>query len=781
MSSKSGKNHRPKTGASSQTAHVQATFRQAMAFHHRGQLAEAKELYESVLKAMPRHFDALHLLGVLAFQTNNHGPAVELIGKAIEIYPVNAAFYSNLGNALQALGRFDEAVERYNRAIAIQPDYADAYNNRGIALQELKRFDEALESFSRAIAIQPGYADAHFNCGNILKELGRLEDAVPSYDRAIALQPNYAEAWINRGNTLKEMGHLEDAVENYGRATALQPDYTEAHYNRGCILQELKRSEEALESFSRAIALRPDYAEAHYNCGLALMTRKRHTDALASYDRAIAIRPDYTEAWNNRGNVLKELQRYADALECFNRAIALQPGYADAWYNRGNVLKELKLLEEAVESFARAASLRPGYTEAYNNCGNVLKELGRLEDALLSYDQAVDSQPDDAEAYNNRGNVLKEIGLFDAAQESYNRAIAFRPDYAEAYSNRGLLFQALGRLDDAIEDYNRAIACPSDYLDACWNKSLALLLAGNFAEGWPLYEWRWKLGSAASFTRDFRVPLWRGDEPLAGKTILLHSEQGWGDVIQFCRYARLVAELGARVILEVGQPLAFLLKNLEGVSEIIVRGSALPPFDCHCPLMSLPLAFHTTLDTIPKAPRYLETDKGTLKQWAIRLGEKGKPRIGLAWAGRTTHANDRNRSVTLDALLSHLPGGFQYVSLQKEVCGSDQDTLQTGSEILHFGGEIVDFSDTAALCEHMDLVISVDTSVAHLAGALGKNVWVLLPFAPDFRWLLDRDDSPWYPSARLYRQDRPGNWTGVFQRVERELQNLLPPGVGSVA
>ena len=637
MSSKSGENHRPKTTAPSQTANVQATFHQAMDFHQRGQLAEAKQRYESVLNAMPRHFDALHLLGVIASQTGNHRQAVELIEKAIEIYPANAAFYSNLGNALQALGRFGEAVERYNRAIAIQSDFADACNNRGNALHALGRF------------------------------------------------------------------------------------------------------EEAVESYNRAIGLRPDYVEAFYNRGLALKDLKRTGDALESFDQAIAFQPGYAEAWNNRGNALQALKRAEEALESFRRATVLRPNYADAWYNHGNALQELKRPEEAVGSFERAVALRPDYADAWHSCGNVLHALGHFDEALKSYNRAIAIRPDYADTHNNRGNALKEIGHLEEALSSYDRAIALWPDYADAH----------------------------------WNKALALLLTGNYAQGWPLYEWRWRLGeNTPSPIRNFQEPLWLGDTPLAGKTILLHSEQGLGDAIHFCRYAQLVADLGAQVVLEVGQPLVSALKNLKGVSEVIAKGAPLPPFDYHCPLMSLPLAFHTTLETIPHAPPYLETDRGRREQWAARLGEKSKPRIGLVWAGGTVFKNDRNRSITLGALRSHLPDGFQYVSLQKELRDPDRPILQAHTDILHFGDEIGDFSDTAALCELVDLVISVDTSVAHLAGALGKKMWVLLPFAPDFRWLLHRDDSPWYPSARLYRQDRPGNWKAVFEKIRMDLQNL---------
>jgi hypothetical protein len=311
------------------------------------------------------------------------------------------------------------------------------------------------------------------------------------------------------------------------------------------------------------------------------------------------------------------------------------------------------------------------------------------------------------------------------------------------------------------------------YAEAHYNKSHALLLLGEFDKGWGLCEgWRWKveeLIKAGGGKRNFSQISWHGQKSLAGKTILLYSEQGYGDTIQFCRYVKLVANLGARVILEIQtESLRGLLSDLEGVAQL-VKGNELPDFDFQCSLLSLPLAFKTNIKTIPASASYLNSDAINVAQWKTRLGEKAKPRIGLAWSGNTAHKNDNNRSFPLSSLVKHIPTGFQYVSLQKEVRDVDKPTLQARPDILNFANELNDFSDTAALCELMDIVISVDTSVAHLAAALGKPTWILLPFMPDWRWLLDRTDTPWYPSAKLYRQEAAGDWNGVFERVGADL------------
>ena len=301
-----------------------------------------------------------------------------------------------------------------------------------------------------------------------------------------------------------------------------------------------------------------------------------------------------------------------------------------------------------------------------------------------------------------------------------------------------------------------------------------MLLGGQFAQGWQEYEWRWKNENVNKIAgiRSFSQPLWLGEESLKDKTILLYGEQGLGDTIQFCRYIALVAELGAKVILEVQRPLVKLLKNLEGVSQIVAEGGTLPAFNYQCPLLSLPLAFKTELHNIPSVSEHITSDSENVKKWQTKFGEKFKPRVGLVWSGSAEHKNDHNRSLTLSHLLSYLPSNMEYVCLQKELRGIDKVVLEKNSHIQFYGDALEDFTDTAALCDLIDVVISVDTSVAHLAGTLGKKTWVLLPYSPDWRWLLDRDDSPWYPSAKLYRQKKIGDWNGVLEKLKRDLEKI---------
>ena len=577
---------------------------------------------------------------------------------------------------------------------------------------------------------------------------------------------------IKKGVALHQQGHLAQANVIYQQVLAKQPNHFDALHLSGVISLQSKNPAQAAQLIGKAIEVNPNDASAHCNCGVALKELSRLEDALVSYGKAIAIKPDYADAYNNRGNALKGLNRLEEAVASYEKAIAMKPEYAEAHTNRGVVLRDLGRLNEALADHDKAITIKPDYAEAHSNRGNALQELGRFKEALASYDKAIEISPEYSKTFNHRGVALKELERLEEALSSYDKAIAMNPECAEAYYNRGNTLREFKRLEEALKSYDNAIAIEPDFADAHWNKSLALLVVGEFRQGWASYEWRWAKKGLTTPKRNFPQPLWLGVANIADKTILLHAEQGLGDTIQFCRYAKMVKSLGARVVLEVPPALSGLLNGLQGVDTLVQTGQALPEFDYHCPLMSLPLAFKTELLTIPSPSPYLCADGHKLEQWSAKLGERKKPRIGLVWSGSTTHKNDHNRSLKLEELLAYLPKDYEYVSLQKEVRQVDTELL-AGSDIRHYGQELKDFSDTAALCALMDIVISVDTSVAHLAGAIGKPTWVLLPYVPDWRWLLDRDDSPWYESVRLYRQSEDRRWEPVLECVAKDLAILV--------
>jgi tetratricopeptide (TPR) repeat protein len=573
------------------------------------------------------------------------------------------------------------------------------------------------------------------------------QDAVAAYQRgataeaerlcrlALDAKPDYFDALYLAGIIAEQSGRAEEAVGLLSKAVAVNPSIADAHYNRGVALGELKRTAEALESYERAIALRADYADAYFNRGVALAELDRPTEAVESYDRAIALKPDYAEAYNNRGIALSRLRRYVEALASYEGAIAHKPDYARAYNNRGVALRELDRSAQALESYDRAIALRPDYAEAYNNRGIALAELDRPEEAL----------------------------------ESCERAVALRPGYAEAFYNRGNALRDLCRIKEAVDSYERAIALAPDYASAHWNLADCRLLLGDFALGWQEYEWRWKSAENDNGLREFEQPLWLGAQTLKGRTILLHSELGVGDTFHFCRYAKEVAALGANVVLEVQPSLLTLLADLEGVAQVVARGAPLPAFDYHCPLMTMPLVFKTDLATIPANIPYVRSDPARVAAWREKLGNKSKPRVGLVWSGSMLLKNDK-RSMALAEMLPLAGDWAEWVCLHKEVAESETDLLASRPDVRFVGGELKDFADTAALLDLMDIVVSVDTGVAHLAGAMGKPVWILLPFIPiDWRWMLDREDSVWYPTARLFRQSANRDWASVIGRVNEEL------------
>jgi Tfp pilus assembly protein PilF len=431
-----------------------------------------------------------------------------------------------------------------------------------------------------------------------------------------------------------------------------------------------------------------------------------------------------------------------------------------------------KDFEGAIGSYGTAIALQPTRAEPYFKRANALRNIGRLEEALADYDRAIERQADYAHAYCNRGVVLQLLGRMEVALESYDRAIALDPADFMAHYNRALLAQECSRWEDALASYDRALELNPQFADARYNRSMAQLFLGDFESGWRGYESRWdnahRLGIGE--VRSLPKPGWRGQESIAGKRILLYSEAGLGDTLQFCRYAISCAERGAAVVLEVQEPLSKLLASLDGVSLVVCTGSSLPSFDFHCPLLSLPLAFKTTVETIPFPKAYLRADPFKVAQWRERLGERRRPRVGLVWSGNPNNPIDARRSVHLADWLARLPAGFEYFRLQTEVRESDRAVLGSNPQVVSFDDSLLDFDNTAALCGLMDVVVTVDTSLAHLAGALGHKTWVLLPRTPDFRWLRDREDSPWYSSLKLYRQTTANDWSSVFERVATDLR-----------
>jgi Tfp pilus assembly protein PilF len=430
-------------------------------------------------------------------------------------------------------------------------------------------------------------------------------------------------------------------------------------------------------------------------------------------------------------------------------------------------------LQEAATIYAAVLAADGNHVDALRNLSIVRRQERKFDEAIALIRRAIVVAPNWAEAHDQLGNILQALNRPAEAIDWHQRAIALRPDYVEAYNNLGIALAALHRPADALVQYEKALALKPDYAEVHYNESIARLGLGDFAAGWKKYEWRWERANSQQQRRNFSQPLWLGEANLAGRTILLHADQGLGCSLQFIRYLPLVARRGGKAVVEVQRPLVPLLAGLRDASAIVARGDRLPDFDCHCPLLSLPLAFNTTMATIPADVPYLAAPAPEIARWRALLPRDGAPLVGLAWAGNPGHANDHNRSVALRRLLPLLRmPGIRFVSLQHELRAGDAQLLDPAN-VLRVGEQVANFADTAAVVACLDVVITVDTAIAHLAGALGKPTWVLLPFSPDWRWFVDRADSPFYPTARLFRQPAADDWESVVAQVGDAL-NALP-------
>jgi Flp pilus assembly protein TadD len=469
------------------------------------------------------------------------------------------------------------------------------------------------------------------------------------------------------------------------------------------------------------------------------------------------------------GRAMAALGKLYEASIAYRQSLRLDPDQADLWYNLGNVLHKGGAYEDAAAAFREALTRIPNNADAWNNLGNSLYSLGRTDEAIDAFNKALALQPDIAEAHNNLGNALREKGKLDESIAHCRSAIKLDPNYPEAHNNLGSAMLQQLRLDEATSAFERALELKPDHPYAHLNLGLTLLLRGDFEHGWEHYEWRWKLKLLAEYLSDVKQPKWDGSA-LDGKRILLHAEQGFGDTIQFARLIPQVADRGGKVTLLCPPQLIRLLKGIPAIDELIPPGQGLPKFDVHCPLLSLAHVLGITVEKIPAQVPYLRIDPELSSRWRKRMPE-GRRRIGLVWAGRASNQNDPNRSIRLEALVP-LGGveGIQFVSLQKGDAAAQASNPPVGMSIIDCGAELEDFTDTAALIDQLDLLITVDTAAAHLAGALGKPVWILLPHFPDWRWMLDREDSPWYPTARLFRQPAVGDWKTPIDRIAQELR-----------
>jgi tetratricopeptide (TPR) repeat protein len=600
---------------------------------------------------------------------------------------------------------------------------------------------------------------------------GQLRDAAAVYRQVLAADPTQVEAHYLLGAACHAMGLASEAMASLSEALRQRPDLAEVHHHLGIVLAESRQPDDAERCFLRALELKPQLVDAHHDLGVLLASQNRAQEAIVSFRRVVELKPHDAIAHSDLGAVLERQGDLDAAADCFRRAIQIDPSYAEAHSNLGALLEKQEKLDLAEACCRRAIELKPELAEAHNNLGGVLRRQERFDEAVECCRRAIELKPQLAEAHHNLGTALHKRGDLDEAASCLRQAIALKPDYVEAHNGLGAILTKQASLPEALACFREAIRLQPDYADAHYNLAFSLLLTGHLDEGWPELEWRFQ--RKGKQLADFGQPRWNGEE-LAGRTILLHSEQGLGDTLQFIRYAELIAQRGANVIIEVQRPLVPLLAQ-SGFRNLIAKGSPRPTFDVHAPLMSLPGLLGTTLANIPCRVPYLSADPQLVDLWRAKLGGD-QLKVGIAWQGNPQHEGDRFRSIPLAEFAPLASTGVELVSLQK---GFGREQLAGPGANFHvreLEGPIDElhgaFMDTAVIIANLDLVVTCDTAVAHLASALGARVWLALSKAPDWRWMLDRSDTPWYPTMRLFRQSQLGRWDDVFDEMRSELAQL---------
>jgi tetratricopeptide (TPR) repeat protein len=625
-------------------------------------------------------------------------------------------------------GRFSEAEKLCRQILAQHPTQLDAMHLLGVLAFKAGELEAAVALLGRVVANSPPRAEPYCNLGVALKAQGKLAQAILCYRSALAASPDYSQAHNNLGNALLELGKVDDAIASFRRAIELQPDSPEYQGRLGNALFQKGETDQAIALYRVVLAAHPMMAEYHNNLGNGLRKKGMIQEAAASYQQAISLQSNSPDAYGNLGTLLHEHGQIKNAIPLLQQAVSLLPSSPAMLYNLGNALRDDGQLNESIECYQRCLGLRSTMVDVLNNLGNVLKVVGRVDEAIACYERILGIDPNHILARNNLGSALQQVGKFDEAERCYTDALKLNPDYAPFH----------------------------------WNLGLVLLTQGKFIEGWPHYAWRRRVDQFQFSRAPHSQPVWDGST-LAGKRILIHAEQGLGDTIQFARYLPMVAQRGGKIILECQKPLFTLLQSVPGIEQMISVEDPSPQCDVQAPLIDLPMIFQTTLETVPATIPYLSPPTEAVAQWKQRIGSDHHLKVGLIWMGRSAHYNDRNRSLPLSALFPLASvSGVSFHCLQKDRDGfADFGPLQ----MKDWAAELTDFKQTAALLENLDLLITVDTAAAHLAGAMGKPAWLLLPFSPDWRWMLGREDSPWYPSMRLFRQPRTGDWQTPIARV----------------
>jgi tetratricopeptide (TPR) repeat protein len=755
---------------------------EAFAFLNAGAPQEAIDRIKQYQELAERSDSGCYIFGLIYFNADHLRHALTWFDRALALRHAFPEALSARAIVLQKLGQPKDALESFEAILILRPHDAETFFNMGVVLQSLGRVADALVAYENALRWSPAHCEALTNRGALLERFGRLEEALACFDAIETIRPGDSANLFNKGSVLQKLGRHEDALVAYEDAGRRGPPDAETELNRGNVLQKLGRLEEALAAYDLCSRYRHGYPQALYNKGIALQGLGRPQEALTVYDAALALDPAYYEASCNRGNVLYELGHLGDALTAFNYTLKIRPGFLLALINRANILLQLGRAEEAILCCAEVLRREPEHPQSLGIRGAALYKLGRLEEALTSLDEAVRFNPAAADAWLNRANVLQELDRCPEAISCYGEALRLKPHYPEALSGLGVALKETGRIDEALAYFDEALKYKSGFPDARNNRAGALLLKGNLQAGFEDFESRWERSNAPPKAFISDLPKWAG-ENLAGQAIVVWDEQGLGDLIQFSRYLLCLAEIGADVTLLCRKNMHRLLRSLPKPIHIVEAVDPKEHFAFQSALMSLPYGFQSSLDTVPAPVSYLRPEPSLVSKWAGRIGGEGF-RIGVGWHGNKFINLQRSIPLSCFAPLAAIDG-VRLISLMKDYDTIEMEAAGNRFTIEGLGNDFDSgpdsFVDCAAAMENVDLVVTSDTAIAHLAGALGRPVFLALKHVPDWRWLMQRDDCPWYPAMTLFRQAEKGDWKPVFERIASSVESLVAKQVERTA
>lgn len=751
---------------------LQAAVTEAFALINAGKQQEAIAEIAPYFDLASHSSAGSYVFGLVHFNCGELRDALSWFDRALALQEDFPEALSARAVTLQRLGQPEDALQSFSDLARLKPHDPEPLFSRGVVLQSLGRMNDALAAYEEALRRDAGHREALTNRGALLERFGRLDEALACFDAISAINPSDSINLFNRGSVLQKLGRYRDALASYEEAGRCGPPDADNELNRGNVLQRLGRLEEAIAAYDLALHYRPLYPQALYNKGIALQALGKPQEAISAYDGALALNPSYYEASCNRGNALYELGRYEEALAACAHALNVRPGFAPALTNRAIILLQLGRVHEALASCEEALRRDAAQARCLGIRGAVLHKLGFLDDALASLEKAVALDPAIPESWLNRGNVLQDLNRHPEAIASYHEALSLKPHYPEALSGLGVAYKEAGEIDKALACFDEALEHKPNYADARNNRAGALLLMGRLREGFADYESRFDRSNAPPKAVISDLPLFTGQD-VRGRKILVWDEQGLGDLIQFSRYLLTLAEAGAEVTFFCRKNMHRLLSGLPKPIRFIEAFDRNEIFSYQVALMSLPFAFRTCLETLPAPVPYLRPEHALVARWADRIGTQGF-RIGVAWQGNKFINLQRSIPLPSFAPLARLKDA-RLISLMK-----DQDPLEIEAPAGRFKIESLghdfdagsdSFVDCAAAMANLDLIVTSDTSIAHLAGALGRPVFVALKKVPDWRWLLGRSDCPWYPSMRLFRQNEKGEWAPVFEEIAAQAQS----------